>query len=495
MSQQSYRHILKTTSLFGSVQFFSIIINLVKSKVIAVFLGTTGYAINNLFQTPVNLILSICNLGIPFSATREIANADSKGDQYEFSLIVKTLKKWIFFTGMLGIIVTVFISPQLSQWSFNNTNETWSFIYLSLFVLLMSFGNGNLSLLQGTRKHKEYAKSVTFSTLIGLLAAIPLYYFWGTKGIVPAIIISSVATFICSWYYSRKIQVIPVTLTQSESIQRGKQMIRIGIPFNLGALSTNLMFYLTILYIENLSGKNDVALFSAGWSITSQYVGLIFSAMSMDYFPRISALHNDVISLKKAVNEQAEISVLIVAPLIILYLMFLPLAIRLFLSSEFMAALAISQWFIAGIIFKTASWTLGFVSLAKGNTKLFLILEIIGNSIFLAASILGFTYWGLEGIGIGFTISYILNFLIVSFVVSSKFEITLLKEFQIIFLIQILLIISMFILSYFVSQTWIYITGSLLFIASAAYSLYGLEKRIKIKDIFILKFKNKNSHE
>lgn len=41
-NQSSYRSIFKATSLFGSVQLFQIIIQIVKSKFIAVLLGPAG---------------------------------------------------------------------------------------------------------------------------------------------------------------------------------------------------------------------------------------------------------------------------------------------------------------------------------------------------------------------------------------------------------------------------------------------------------------------
>lgn len=41
-NQSSYRSIFKTTSLFGSVQLFQIIIQIVKSKFFVVLLGPVG---------------------------------------------------------------------------------------------------------------------------------------------------------------------------------------------------------------------------------------------------------------------------------------------------------------------------------------------------------------------------------------------------------------------------------------------------------------------
>ena len=41
-SKESYKQILKATSVFGGVQIFKIVIDLLKSKIIALFLGPEG---------------------------------------------------------------------------------------------------------------------------------------------------------------------------------------------------------------------------------------------------------------------------------------------------------------------------------------------------------------------------------------------------------------------------------------------------------------------
>ena len=49
--KNSYRSILKGTSIFGGVQIFQIAVNLIRGKFVAMFLGPTGMGISSLFNS------------------------------------------------------------------------------------------------------------------------------------------------------------------------------------------------------------------------------------------------------------------------------------------------------------------------------------------------------------------------------------------------------------------------------------------------------------
>ena len=58
-NDQSYRQILKATSLFGGVQVFSIIISVIRSKAIAVWLGPLGVGIIGLLTNSLKYAFKI----------------------------------------------------------------------------------------------------------------------------------------------------------------------------------------------------------------------------------------------------------------------------------------------------------------------------------------------------------------------------------------------------------------------------------------------------
>ncbi|GHT61873.1 O-antigen translocase [Bacteroidia bacterium] len=499
-STNTYKETFKATSLFGGIQVFNILVSFFRSKVIAVFLGIGGYGINGLLQSGMDLVGTITGLGIGFGGIKDIAEANSEGNTEKTSKIAATIKRWSLWTGIGGVLVVIFFSPLLSKWLVENVENgaglgkydyTWTFVALSISVFFVAVSNGQQALLRGFRRLKDTAKTGFYSALAGLIVSIPFYYFYGINGIAPTIILTALMMLVFSWYYSKKIEFVPVDITYKESFFQGKKMITLGVFMTLSSLAGQLLAYLTTLYILNQSGKEAVGLYNAGWSMTNRYVGLVFTAMLVDYFPRLVNLQNNRDGMTEAVNQQGEIAILIIAPLMILYLTLLPALLRLLLSSDFMPIIDFVQWTILGIMFKTASWALNSIIVAKGDNKLFLVSELVSNSIFLVLNIAGYCLYGLMGVGIAFSINYLLYFIAMFLLAKKKYGITFNKDFNKMFLYQFILSIICFLVIYVKGHPFAYIPCFILFIVSSVYSYKKLNEKIGLWKLVISKLRRR----
>ena len=126
-----------------------------------------------------------------FSAVRDISEAHGSGDQIKIAKAVTTLRRWSWFAGFLGIVVTISLAPLLSQWTFGNREYTWAFVWLSVTLLLQAISKGQIAIIQGIRRLKDLAKASVYGSLVGLITAVPLYYYFDVKGIVPSLIITA----------------------------------------------------------------------------------------------------------------------------------------------------------------------------------------------------------------------------------------------------------------------------------------------------------------
>ena len=127
--EKSYKSILKATSLFGSVQVISIIISVIKSKLVALWIGTTGFGVISIFNSSISLIASITNLGLQSSAVRDISANISNVDRLSETVSVTSKLAWM--TSIIGGILTVLLSPILSFIFFHNYDFTISFILIA----------------------------------------------------------------------------------------------------------------------------------------------------------------------------------------------------------------------------------------------------------------------------------------------------------------------------------------------------------------------------
>ena len=155
--KSSYRQIFKSTSLFGGVQFFNILVSVVRVKFVAVLLGSSGVGILSLLQSSTSLIGTLTKMGLDVSAVRSIPAANGTGDHPHVIRVITVFKRWVWISGILGALVTLILAPWLSQWTFGSSDYTFAYVWLSVTLLLDALSSGQITLLHGLQKLKQMA--------------------------------------------------------------------------------------------------------------------------------------------------------------------------------------------------------------------------------------------------------------------------------------------------------------------------------------------------
>ena len=83
--ENSYLSILKGTSFFGGVQVFQVLVNLVRGKFVAMFLGPEGMGVSSLFASSANTISQFSTFGMNLAFTKEVA--ENREDPSALALI------------------------------------------------------------------------------------------------------------------------------------------------------------------------------------------------------------------------------------------------------------------------------------------------------------------------------------------------------------------------------------------------------------------------
>jgi O-antigen/teichoic acid export membrane protein len=482
-SQSSYRKIFKATSLFGGVQVFQIIIGIVRTKFVAVLLGTAGVGIMGLFNAPLQLILSVTGLGITFSAVRDISEAYESNDQIKISRTVLILYRWSWFAGILGTLVTIVLAPFLSKSTFGNADYTWAFIWLSLTMLMQTLSNGQKAVIQATRRLKDLAKASVYGSLFGLFTAVPLYYYFGIKGIVPSLVITALTGLLLSWYFSRKVNVENVKMTWRDTLISGENMIKLGLVITVTGIIGFFTGYILNAFISRTGGVDQVGLYNAGWNIIGQSTGLVFAAMTTDYFPRLSAINKDDEKINRLVNQQAEMVLLILGPILILLIGAMPVLIHMLYTRAFLPVVIFANWMLMGILLKGLVWSVGFIFPAKGDLKAFGIIEVTAMVFNILTNMLGYFAYGLEGLGISFIVNYLFGLTLTLVYARRKYGFRYDRETIRSFFISLGMVALVFIVSYFLEGLPRYIFGSVVLAASVFYSFKELDKRLNLMPI------------
>ena len=474
---------MKATSIFGSVQVINIFISIVRSKFIALILGPIGIGISGMITGALSVVGGITNFGLGISAVKDISQAYESKNSTRISIIITVLRRWIWVTGIVGLAVTLLLSPLLSYISFGNWDYTIGFMALSVTLLLNQLTSGQLVILQGSRQLGYLAKANLLGSIIGLCTTIPIYYIYKVNGIIPAIIISSFVALIISNFFNRKNEIEKIKVSKIRSYAEGKIMLKMGFLISMSSFFTLGFSYLIRLFISHEGGLSQVGLYNAGFAIINTYVGIIFTAMGTDYFPRLSSVANNKIDTNKTINQQAEISLLILAPIIIAFIIFIKWVIEILYSKDFMAMDDMLVWAAFGMLFKSISWSIGYIFLAKGKSKLFFINELITNIYMFVLNMIGYYYWGLTGLGLSFLVIFLLHLLQMMIVSKKIFDFQFDSGIIRIASVHLIITVLTILYYYYLRGQFFDLAGIILLVCSLLFSMKELNQRINLVNL------------
>ncbi len=418
-----YRSILKATSIFGGTQLLQIGVGLVRTKLVAILIGSAGLGLSSLYLSSITMYCTIFGLGINISVVRDLSKAYDEGDMQRFSQVVKVFRRLLLVLSIAGTAAVILMSPQLSEWSFKTADHVSDFCALSLIVLLQLLSQGNSAVLVGMRRIKDLAASSLIKSVAALVIIVPFFYFWGLKGVVPGLVASTAIDYLVTWLYVRRIELPSYPITRSDMSTTGLPLVKLGAAMVIAQLLGSVSGYGINIVITRWGGLSDLGLYIAGIGMTAKAVELVFAAMSADYFPRLVTSLSDRERMNNTINRQSEILLYLCVPLLALMMVGAPLIISMLLTAEFQCMQHFIRVLCLGMIFKAASYALGYVVLAQGNKKIYLLLEgIYGNVMNLILAVGMYYFWGLTGLAWSFVVGYVLYLVVVSVVCRVRYH-------------------------------------------------------------------------
>lgn len=396
--KNSYRNIVKGTSIFGSVQVLQVLIGLLRGKFTAIFLGPAGMGISSLFFSALSTLTQFSQLGLNMSIVTQVSE---QGEAEGARKIIRVAQRVVMATAIGGMLVTILLSGWLSEVTFGTDSYRWQFVALSLAVFFGVAGAGRMSMLQGLHAVKRLARATLVGGLAGLLFGVPFYWAWGDKGIVPASLAVSVATWaFYEWSFRKE---CTDALPQAERDERraiSRRLISTGFLLMCSNLLCVLTTYVLNIFMRRMGTFDEVGQYQAANSLITQCSGVVFTTLAMDYLPRLSAVAKQREGLRSVVNRQLEVVGLVIAPVSVLLILFAPLIVRVLLTAAFNDVASLLCWMGFGLSMKALSYPLGYVAIARNDKRVFFWFEgVFENLLLLAIACAMYYRYGLMGLG------------------------------------------------------------------------------------------------
>jgi antigen flippase len=407
--KQSYRDILKSSAMIGGSSAINVCIGIVRTKAMAVLLGPAGYGMMGAYALIVELTRSVAQMGLNGSGVRQIADAVASGDTGRIARTVIVLRRLSLACAILGATLLAVLSGPVSSLTFGSDQHAGPVALLALAVFFSIVAGGQGAVLQGMRRIGDIAKLTVLGGLLGTVVGIPMVYFLGEDGLVPTLIIVAASSVVTFWWYSRKIMITAPALSVHEIASESAALLKLGAAFMASGLVIIAAAYAVRIIVLRKAGLDAAGVYYAAWTLGGLYIGFVLQSLGVDFYPRLVGVAHDDQECNRLVNEQAQVSLLLAVPGILITLTLAPLAISLFYSAKFASAVDVLRWICLGMALRVLTWPIAYIIVAKNRQRLFM-----GIDLAWAVVNVGLTWWcveafGINGAGIAFFGSYVFH--------------------------------------------------------------------------------------
>ena len=490
----NYTHILKYTGVFGGVQGLSILVGIIRNKLVALILGPEGMGLASLFNSTIKLVSDSSNLGIGMSAVRNISDDFGSDDVNKLNRSICVIRSWSFITAILGFVLCLVMSPLLNKWTFGWGDHTLHFILLSPIIAFMAISSGELAILKGTRHLSQLAALSVYNVIGALITSVPIYYYFGESGIVPSLIV--IALIQMSLVILISYRIFPLKLSfKREVLGEGVSMVKLGIAFVFAGIMGSGADFVIRSYLNHVGSLNVVGLYNAGFMLTMTYAGMVFSAMETDFFPRLSAVHDNVENQNQTVNQQIEVSLLLISPMLVFFIIFLPIILPLLYSGKFMAVLDMIQISALAMYMRAIKLPIAYLPLAKGDSTSYLLMEAIYDLAIVVLVCTMYHYYGLTGTGIAITVTSVMDFFMLMSFMHWKYKYAISSNVVKYILCQIPIGILAYVVTCINNRFIYWSSGMLLIIVSSLISIYILHRKTHLWKSLVQHFKRVKVHD
>jgi len=397
----------------------SFVLGIFSSKIIAVFLGTSGMALMGSFRNFALMLKSVATLGISNSIVKLFV--ENKEDKRELSVIYSTFF-WIFLfiSSALALFVLLFAST-ISTFLFYTNNYTIPIRFFGLLLPLMVINTFWLAIYNGLEKFKLIMLiQIISNVLVFGLTALLIWkenIFGGLLSVAIGEVLMVLVTFI---FVSKEANYFKFDLHKLIS----KKYFNVIKKFSVMALLTAIIAPLTLLFIRNILVEKysiqEAGIWDAVNRLSSFYMIFFSSGLSLYYMPKLASIHTES-EFKAELKSYFKVFVPLFSLMLIVIYIGKGIILELAFTPEFSKVESILIWQLLGDFFRIMTLAFGFQILVKTMMKRYFLVEIVFNLMYFSLSFYLIKQNATEGVLQAYFYTNIFCFLIVLFLFRKLF--------------------------------------------------------------------------
>ena len=401
--------LFKITSLNSIHILLKLIFGFITSKALALFVGANGMAYVGNFRAFLNVVENFSLLGIQNAIIKYVS--EYQNDKTKLKSVLATFGLLLLVSSMSISLILIFGASYLSKQLFNHS-EIYGFLFYVLAILfpLYVFSTYCISVVNGFQKYKNVIYIQIISSGIALLFSLFLIYYYSTFGALVSLVLAPVFVFfVCLFFLKNIISISDVFSFQNFNFSVVKNVSE----YVLMALVSGGIGSFVLLEIRtdiiSITGLQNAGIYEGLQRISSYYLLFVSSIMTIYFYPKLAETNSNNKDI--VLYYLKTIIPLFTIGLVIIYFL-RKLIIQVLFSSEFETMESLFLWQLLGDLLKAISLIFGTILIAKKQTKVFIITEIISLFILYFSSNWMLHTVGISGIVMAHTFTYFMYLLV-----------------------------------------------------------------------------------
>jgi PST family polysaccharide transporter len=381
--------------------------SLLLNKVLAVYLGTGGYAAIGQFQ---NLVTVVATFGGGATNAGVVKyTAQYRDDPARQEAVWRTAAMLGLLGASVCAVVLLALREPIARWALGDSAMSGVVVWLAASVAFIVINGLLLAILNGRKAMGAYVAASIAGSLTTAATAIGLVLAFGLYGALVALAVSqALACGVTAWLFMRTFGVRWRSLCGRIDAAVARSLGGFALMSIASALAIPLAQITIRQGLILQLGWHEAGLWQALSKISETHLMLLTTTLSVYFLPRFSEI-GDAAELRAEVAKGYRFVLPVVsASALLLFGMREPL-IRVLLSPEFLPLTDVIGWQLCGDVLKIVSWVVGFTLVSHARTTAFIVTELLFSALLVGLTLVGAALDGLRGTAIAYALTYALH--------------------------------------------------------------------------------------
>ncbi|MAA64497.1 MAG: O-antigen flippase [Alteromonadaceae bacterium] len=407
--------LIKTSLLNGLAVVIRMLTLLGLNKILAIYVGPSGYAAIGQFQNAIQMITTFASGAINNGVTKYTAEYfENEERQHTVWRTAGTVA--LCGSGLTAVIIAAF-NESLAGWFLKDESLGGVFIWFAATLVFFVFNTLLLAILNGKKEIHRYVAANIAGSLFALMITSAMAMQFGLYGALVSLAIYQSLTFFVTFFLTLRAKWFRLSyLFGAIDPQAAKNLAKYTAMALTAAACLPISHILVRNHLGETLGWDAAGYWEAMWRLSAAYLMLVTTTLSVYYLPRLSEITNSQ-DLKREIVQGYRIILPITAASGLVVYLLRDLVIKILFTEDFTAMEQLFGWQMLGNTLKIGSWILAYIMLGKAMARLFIFTEVVFSALFVVSVIFYTHFFGLVGVSMAYASNYAIYWIVMFFLI------------------------------------------------------------------------------